>query len=434
MKRRDSPRFGTRVIHRGQSGDTGEPSRDSVRRKRTFVVGIKGGLATKGKLAVWKRRLEKLKQPIQELEEFLGRRGAYFLKRGNGERAIYSFNEPIISLNRAHIMGEKPTEGYIAHPADAARLEEAEELHFNDYAKITTGQEHYVIPQTVSKSAAANVIADFTSPPMLRAVLVELAVQGLLGKPVPEVVELEGLSCMAFEDYLAATKALEVTRAVTRSQAKATSQEPEVVWEAEPPLPEEEEMDNTPAQTMTTNELPVEVDRTRKRRGQREPIPKPKRQRDPLEEPPKDTNSRSSGSGKEAKGSQRSEPSMLERVTAILQDMPQLMQRQCEDMVLGRIRKELQEAGNRGAGGGEYVMDDNGLLWVAPLGKVPRLAVPQSLVPGIMARAHSTYGHPGTARTTALISRRYCWPTLIRDVRDCVPSCCLLYTSPSPRD
>ena len=119
------------------------------------MVGIKGGLATKGKLAVWKRRLEKLKQPVQELGEFLGRRGAYFLKRGNGERAIYSFNEPIISLNRAHIMGEKPTEGYIAHPADAARLEEAEELHFNDYAKITTGQEHYVIPQTVSKSAAA---------------------------------------------------------------------------------------------------------------------------------------------------------------------------------------------------------------------------------------------------------------------------------------
>ena len=108
------------------------------RRKRTFVVGIKGDLATKGKLAVWMRRLEKVKQPVQGLGEFLGRRGAYFLKRGNGERAIYSFSEPIISLNRAHIMGEKPTEGYFAHPADAARLEEAQELHFNDYAKIIT--------------------------------------------------------------------------------------------------------------------------------------------------------------------------------------------------------------------------------------------------------------------------------------------------------
>ena len=87
---------------------------------------------------------------------------------------------------------------------------------------------------------------------MLRAVLVELAVQGLLGKPVPEVVELEGLACMAVEDYLAAAKAFEVTRAVTRSQAKATFQEPEVVWEAEPPLLEEEEMENAPAQTITT--------------------------------------------------------------------------------------------------------------------------------------------------------------------------------------
>ena len=39
-----------------------------------------------------------------------------------------------------------------------------------------------------------------------------------------------------------------------------------------------------------------------------------------------------------------------------------------------------------------------------------------------MARAHSTYGHLGMAKT-ALISRRYCWPTLIRDVRDYVLSC-----------
>ena len=159
-------------------------------------------------------------------------------------------------------------------------------------------------------------------------------------------------------------------------------------------------MENTLAQTITTTELPVEVDRPRKRRGQREPIPRPKRQRDPLEESPKDTSSRLSGSGKDTKGPQRSKPSVLERVTAIVQDLPQLMQRQCEDMALGRIQKKIQEAGNRGSGGGEYVMDDDGLLWVAPVEKIPRLAVLQSLVPGIMALAHSTYGRPGTARTT----------------------------------
>ena len=218
-------------------------------------------------------------------------------------------------------------------------------------------------------------------------------------------------------------QAFEVTRAVTRSQAKATSEEPEVVWAAEPPSPEEEEMENAPAQAITTTEPPVEVDRPRKRRGQRELLSKPKRQRDPLEEPPKDTSNRSSGSGKETRGSQRSQPLMLERVTAILQNLPQLMQRQYEDMVLRKIRKELQEAGNRGSGGGEYVLDDNGLLWVAPWGKIPRFAVPRSIVPGIMALAHSTYGHPGTARFTALISNWFCWLTLIKDVRDYVLSC-----------
>ena len=30
MERRDSPCFGTRVLHRGQNGDTSEPNRDSV--------------------------------------------------------------------------------------------------------------------------------------------------------------------------------------------------------------------------------------------------------------------------------------------------------------------------------------------------------------------------------------------------------------------
>ena len=122
---------------------------------------------------------------------------------------------------------------------------------------------------------------------------------------------------------------------------------------------------------------------------------------------------------------------MQARVTAILQDMPQLMQRQCEDMVLGMIRKELQEAGNRGTGSGEFVIDDNGLSWVAPQGKVRRLAVPQSLVPETMALAHSTYGHPGTARTIAYMSRWYGWPTLIKDVRDYVLSCACRRRKPS---
>ena len=107
------------------------------RRKRTFVVGIKRGLATKGKLAVRKRRLEKVNQ-FRSWENFWDEEAANFLKRGNGERAIYSFNEPIISLNRAYIMGEKPTEGYIAHPADAARLRVALQRLRQDHHRAGT--------------------------------------------------------------------------------------------------------------------------------------------------------------------------------------------------------------------------------------------------------------------------------------------------------
>ena len=40
-----------------------------------------------------------------------------------------------------------------------------------------------------------------------------------------------------------------------------------------------------------------------------------------------------------------------------------------------------------------------------------------------MALAHSIYEHPGTARTTALIRSRYCWPNLIKDLTDFVLSC-----------
>ena len=99
-------------------------------------------------------------------------------------------------------------------------------------------------------------------------------------------------------------------------------------------------------------------------------------------------------------------------------------------------------------------------------------SLPRSIVPGVLALVHGTFGHPGIAKTTIIIERKYNWPTLKRDVRDYVLSCrcrrrkrpwstqltmlparflhpwdvleidlldmkvtsCLLYTSPSPRD
>ena len=40
------------------------------------------------------------------------------------------------------------------------------------------------------------------------------------------------------------------------------------------------------------------------------------------------------------------------------------------------------------------------------------------MAPGILALVHSTFGHPGVARTTLLVQNKYCWPTLFKDVRE----------------
>ena len=71
------------------------------------------------------------------------------------------------------------------------------------------------------------------------------------------------------------------------------------------------------------------------------------------------------------------------------------MARQREDFhLLGRVR-DLDNGGT----GGEYVTDDDGLLWYAPLGSILHLAIPRSLVPDVLAFVHTTYGptdHPRT--------------------------------------
>ena len=51
------------------------------------------------------------------------------------------------------------------------------------------------------------------------------------------------------------------------------------------------------------------------------------------------------------------------------------------------------------------------------------MAVPCNLVPGVLALAHGTFGHPGVARTTLIIADKYHWPTLKKDTREYVLSC-----------
>ena len=78
-------------------------------------------------------------------------------------------------------MGQKPLVGtYQPHTTDSGGIEAVEELSLEDFAQVVTGQEGYTIPPTVSRRAAATVIANFTIPSMVMEVLGGLAIQGLL--------------------------------------------------------------------------------------------------------------------------------------------------------------------------------------------------------------------------------------------------------------
>lgn len=116
----------------------------------------------------------------------------------------------------------------------------------------------------------------------------------------------------------------------------------------------------------------------------------------------------------------RGQSEQLERIENILRDVGQLVKTQREDLMLGPIRK----APERGEGeSGDYVLDDQHLLFHAPRGKARAIALPRTLIPGVLALAHGTFGHPGTARTTLIIADKYHWPSLKKDVKAYVLSC-----------
>ena len=111
---------------------------------------------------------------------------------------------------------------------------------------------------------------------------------------------------------------------------------------------------------------------------------------------------------------QRPYPTMVQRIADLLRKPRELMARQREDShLLGKVR-DL----NNGGTGGEYVTDDDGLLWYAPPGSILRLAIPCSLVPGVLAFVHTTYGHPEVARTTELTQGKYHRTFFKSDVRN----------------
>ncbi|CAM9987057.1 unnamed protein product, partial [Sphacelaria rigidula] len=87
-----------------------------------------------------------------------------------------------------------------------------------------------------------------------------------------------------------------------------------------------------------------------------------------------------------------------------------------------RLRKESKGEGaskRRDA----YVLDENDLLWYTSPKKPAKLAIPRSLMPGLLAWVHTTHGHAGVMRTTAGVNARYEWPDLFVDIRKYLLSC-----------
>lgn len=110
----------------------------------------------------------------------------------------------------------------------------------------------------------------------------------------------------------------------------------------------------------------------------------------------------------------------LARMERILRSTKQLALAQQNDLVLGDMCTQLKKGKGENK---DYILDDHQLLWHAPRGKAYAVAVPRELIPGVLALVHGTYGHPGVARTTILIERKYHWPTLKKDTRAYVLSC-----------
>ena len=57
--------------------------------------------------------------------------------------------------------------------------------------------------------------------------------------------------------------------------------------------------------------------------------------------------------------------------------------------------------------GGDCLLDDEAILWYSSKGEDRKLAIPRMMIPGVLALVHSTFGHPGVARTTLLVQGKY---------------------------
>ena len=112
-------------------------------KRRTFVACVRNHPCPEERLIGWKARLTDTRVQPVTLGEFVGRESSYFINRKQGEQRTFSFEHPILSLTRGHILGEKPpSSGYQPHPFDVSLFEDA---------KIATGLEGYIFPPTLNR-------------------------------------------------------------------------------------------------------------------------------------------------------------------------------------------------------------------------------------------------------------------------------------------
>ena len=91
----------------------------SSTKKRTFVACVRSCPSAEGRLIRWKARQTNMMVHIVTLGKLFDREGLYFLNRKQGEQRIFSFQDPILSLTRGHILGENPPlSGYQPHSSD----------------------------------------------------------------------------------------------------------------------------------------------------------------------------------------------------------------------------------------------------------------------------------------------------------------------------
>ena len=119
-------------------------------KRETLVACVRNHPSAEERLIRWKARLTDMRVQPVTLGELVGCEGSYLLNRKQGKHRIFLFQDPIL-LTRDHILGKKlPPSGYQPHPFDEGSLEDANEFHLADFAKIATGLEGYASPHTLN--------------------------------------------------------------------------------------------------------------------------------------------------------------------------------------------------------------------------------------------------------------------------------------------